>query len=135
MHRRQPREELVEALNCYFDSLVPSIEEFGGQVLKFLGDGLLATFPLNGRPAAEVCDRALDAAARTLERIRDEHRVLVGANDRCGTLLQILALIEGCDGPFSFEPFAASVHALDDIAGSLETSMHWIDREIARLPV
>jgi adenylate cyclase len=67
---RQPRDQMVETLNCYFDCLVPCIEEFGGQVLKFMGDGLLATFPLNGRPAAEVCDRALDAAARTLERIR-----------------------------------------------------------------
>ena len=67
---RHPRDEMVETLNCYFDRLVPSIEEFGGQVLKFMGDGLLATFPLNGRPAAEVCDRALCAAAKTLQRIR-----------------------------------------------------------------
>jgi adenylate cyclase len=67
---RQPRDELVDALNCYFDCLVPTIGEFGGEVLKFMGDGLLATFPLNGRPAAEVCDRALCAAAKTLERIR-----------------------------------------------------------------
>jgi adenylate cyclase len=67
---RQPREELVDGLNCYFDALVPTIEAFGGQVLKFLGDGLLATFPLNGRPAAEVCERALDAAAETLDRVR-----------------------------------------------------------------
>ena len=67
---RHPRDEMVETLNCYFDCLVPSIEEFGGQVLKFMGDGLLATFPLNGRPAAEVCDRALGAAAKTFERIR-----------------------------------------------------------------
>jgi 2-keto-myo-inositol isomerase len=69
-----------------------------------------------------------------LERMRDEHRVLVDVNDRCGTLLQILALMEGHSGPYSFEPFAASVHALDDIAGALEASMHWIDREIARVP-
>jgi 2-keto-myo-inositol isomerase len=69
-----------------------------------------------------------------LDRLRDEHRVLVGANDRCETLLQILALMEGCDGPYSFEPFAASVHATGEIAGALESSMHWIDREIARLP-
>jgi adenylate cyclase len=67
---QHPRDEMVETLNCYFDELVPSIEEFGGQVLKFLGDGLLATFPLDGRPAAEVCDRALCAAAKTLKRIR-----------------------------------------------------------------
>ena len=67
---QHPRDEMVETLNSYFDRLVPSIEEFGGQVLKFMGDGLLATFPLNGRPAAEVCERALCAAAKTLERIR-----------------------------------------------------------------
>ncbi len=42
--------------------------------------------------------------------------------------------MEGCDGPYSFEPFAASVHGLEDIAGALEASMHWIDREIARVP-
>ena len=56
---QNPRDEMVETLNCYYDRLVPTIEEFGGQVLKFMGDGLLATFPLNGRPAAEVCERAL----------------------------------------------------------------------------
>ena len=67
---QRPRDEMVETLNCYFDCLVPSIEEFDGQVLKFMGDGLLATFPLNGRPAAEVCERALGAAAKTFERIR-----------------------------------------------------------------
>jgi adenylate cyclase len=67
---RHSRDDLVETLNCYFDCLVPSIEEGQGQVLKFMGDGLLATFPLNGRTAAEVCDRALDAATRALARIR-----------------------------------------------------------------
>jgi adenylate cyclase len=67
---QNPRDEMVETLNCYYDRLVPTIEEFGGQVLKFMGDGLLATFPLNGRPAAEVCERALGAALKTLERTR-----------------------------------------------------------------
>jgi 2-keto-myo-inositol isomerase len=76
----------------------------------------------------------VDDASLPLNWIRDEHRVLVDANDRCGTLLQILALMEGYDGPYSFEPFAASVHAADDIAGALEISMHWIDREIAQVP-
>jgi adenylate cyclase len=67
---QNPRDEMVETLNCYYDRLVPTIEEFGGQILKFMGDGLLATFPLNGRPAAEVCERALAAATTTLERTR-----------------------------------------------------------------
>jgi adenylate cyclase len=67
---QNPRDELVETLNCYYDRLVPTIEEFGGQILKFMGDGLLATFPLDGRPAGEVCERALSAAVKTLERTR-----------------------------------------------------------------
>jgi adenylate cyclase len=62
--------ELVDMLNDYFDGLVPVIVEHGGYVLKFLGDGLLATFTLAGRPAAEVCETALDAAADALARVR-----------------------------------------------------------------
>ncbi len=67
---RLARDVVVEMLNAYFDCLVPNVDAFGGQVLKFLGDGLLATFPLNGRPAAEVCELALDAAAKTLGEVR-----------------------------------------------------------------
>jgi len=37
-------EEVVELLNAFFDCLVPPIEKAGGEVLKFMGDGLLATF-------------------------------------------------------------------------------------------
>ncbi len=70
-----------------------------------------------------------------LDRLRDQHRVLVGADDILGTIGQIVALMEGYSGPYSFEPFAASVHALPDIAGALEASMHWIDREIAQAQV
>ena len=76
----------------------------------------------------------VEDAGLPLERTRDEHRVLVGANDLSGALLQILALMEGYSGAYSFEPFARSVHGLGDIAGALELSMHWIDREIARVP-
>jgi 2-keto-myo-inositol isomerase len=76
----------------------------------------------------------VEDASLPLERIRDEHRVLVGPDDLCRALLQIPALMEGYDGAYSFEPFAACVHGLADIAGALERSMHWIDREIARLP-
>jgi 2-keto-myo-inositol isomerase len=67
-------------------------------------------------------------------RMRDEHRVLVDGNDVLGNIAQIIALMEGYDGPYSFEPFAARVHAQGDIAGALEISMHWIDREIAKVP-
>ena len=43
---RLPPQELVDLLNRYFDCQVPAIIDYGGEVLKFIGDGLLAIFPL-----------------------------------------------------------------------------------------
>ncbi|MDX1540314.1 MAG: adenylate/guanylate cyclase domain-containing protein [Geminicoccaceae bacterium] len=61
---------LIDMLNDYFDCLVPVIHGRGGQVLKFLGDGLLATF--SGGDGDETrCERALDAAAEAVRCIRD----------------------------------------------------------------
>ena len=37
-------EAAVDILNAYYDCLVPPIESAGGEVLKYLGDGLLAIF-------------------------------------------------------------------------------------------
>jgi adenylate cyclase len=55
---------LIRALNELFECQVPAIEKRGGEVLKFMGDGLLAIFPIKsgGRSVAELCDAALDAA-------------------------------------------------------------------------
>lgn len=56
--------------------------------------------------------------------MRDAHRVLVGPGDRLGNVEQIEALLRGgYAGSFSFEPFAESVHALDDPAAALRESM------------
>jgi 2-keto-myo-inositol isomerase len=76
----------------------------------------------------------VEDASLPLERLRDEHRVLIGPDDLSTSLLQILGLMEGYSGAYSFEPFAVSVHEAGDIAGALERSMDFIDREIARLP-
>ena len=50
----------------YFDCQVPPILEHGGEVLKFMGDGLLAIFPLaaNGTTRTSVCRRALAASRK-----------------------------------------------------------------------
>jgi len=61
---RLPSQVLVDLLNRYFDCQVPAIQACGGEVLKFMGDGLLAIFPLTEGVAGarEVCYRALRAA-------------------------------------------------------------------------
>ncbi len=56
-----PPEALIDLLNLFFDKLVPAIEAEGGEVLKFMGDGLLAIFRIAGDPEIDVA-RALRAA-------------------------------------------------------------------------
>jgi adenylate cyclase len=57
-----PGPVVVELLNDVFEILTASLRERGGQVLKFIGDGMLATFPFEEADQAETCRRALDAA-------------------------------------------------------------------------
>lgn len=61
---RLPAETVVEILNQYFDCQVSAIRGHGGEVLKFMGDGLLAVFPIDEYvgDAAHVCSRVLEAA-------------------------------------------------------------------------
>src|SRR3546814_4428720 len=53
----EPR-ELIPFLNAYSGALVAAVHGEGGDVLKFMGDGLLAIFPVEGDPAA-ACRAAL----------------------------------------------------------------------------
>jgi adenylate cyclase len=53
---------LIALLNRFFDCQVPAILEHGGEVLKFMGDGLLAIFRMGDTDQAAVCARALSAA-------------------------------------------------------------------------
>jgi adenylate cyclase len=60
---RLPAEQVVEILNLYFDCQVAAILKHGGEVLKFMGDGLLAVFPIAGDGDAQaVCSHVLEAA-------------------------------------------------------------------------
>ncbi len=54
---------LLRALDGYFDVVVSAVQAHGGDVLKFLGDGILATFPIEGDADAKArCVNALNAA-------------------------------------------------------------------------
>ena len=61
---RLPAETVVDILNRYFDCQVPAIRAHGGEILKFMGDGLLAVFPIAEQDgdAAQVSARVLQAA-------------------------------------------------------------------------
>jgi adenylate cyclase len=65
----QSIQTILETLNEFFDALVGPIEENGGEVLKFIGDGLLAIFPADGRELGPRCCEALAAAREARVRI------------------------------------------------------------------
>jgi adenylate cyclase len=66
---RLPAETVIEILNQYFDCQVAAIATHGGEVLKFMGDGLLAVFPFDeyvgdvGKACAKVLEAACEARA------------------------------------------------------------------------
>ncbi len=65
-----PPQALIDRLNRYFGAQVPAILDHGGEVLKFMGDGLLAIFTLGGDgDATEVCRRSLSCAREVRKRI------------------------------------------------------------------
>lgn len=63
---------VVEQANRYFDKVATAVEANGGEILKFMGDGVLAIFP-SERPQDErsVCQNALESARQALR--DDDH--------------------------------------------------------------
>jgi adenylate cyclase len=67
-----PPQSLIDRLNLYFGCQVPAVLDHGGEVLKFMGDGLLAIFPIPGESeAGAVCHRALSCAQEFKKRIAE----------------------------------------------------------------
>jgi adenylate cyclase len=66
-----PGRELIGLLDECFDCMVRPVSRLGGEVLKFLGDGLLGIFRIDGRrdgqARAETCAAALSAASEALD--------------------------------------------------------------------
>jgi adenylate cyclase len=62
-----PGDQLIALLDGCFDCMVRPVNRHGGEVLKFLGDGLLAIFRLKERRQPEICASALAAASEALD--------------------------------------------------------------------
>ena len=61
-----PGRELIALLDECFECMAAPVARHGGEVLKFMGDGLLAAFAVRPAGRAEVCAAALDAATEAL---------------------------------------------------------------------
>lgn len=65
------RDDVIALLNDYFDAICPPIEQHGGEILKFMGDGVLATFPLDRPDACCAARRAAWAAHRAMQALNE----------------------------------------------------------------
>jgi adenylate cyclase len=61
-----PGSEVIALLDEVFEALAAPLRPCGGQVLKFIGDGMLAIFPFDNATRGTTCRRALEAAAEAV---------------------------------------------------------------------
>ena len=102
---RLPAATVVDILNQYFDCQVPVIRKHGGEILKFMGDGLLAVFPIagDGGNLGEVCRACLEAGREARANV-DAMRYPNGEGGerfRFGVALHIGAILFGNIGGMS----------------------------------
>ena len=62
-----PRDELIALLNAYFECIGTAVAENGGEILKFIGDSVLAIFKVRGPTGVDdVCRSAVTAARQAM---------------------------------------------------------------------
>lgn len=71
-------EKLVKELDHYFECMASPIEQQGGEILKFIGDAILAVFPYDQNlteSGAKACSNAIAAAQSALENLEKHNQL------------------------------------------------------------
>jgi adenylate cyclase len=92
MSDRLPRAVLIALLNEYFGALAKALADEAGEILKFMGDGMLAMFPAAGggrRDAAARAVRAAHAAAAAIAALNRERAPKAEPPIRFGIALHV----------------------------------------------
>ena len=77
LSEEHPPAVVIAALDAWFDRIAGAVHAFGGEVLKFIGDGVLAIFPViceNPRGACDAALRAVSAARAGMAHLDAERR-------------------------------------------------------------
>lgn len=116
-----PRQVYIDTLNSYFDVTGGAVQAAGGEILDFIGDGLLAIFPSRSSQdcIADTCRRALTATRDALGRQARENERRAATGDQpiaFGLGLHVGEIMYGNVGVparLTFSAFGVAVHEVD----------------------
>ena len=116
-----PLPEVLALLDAYFDAIAQPVVERGGEILKFMGDAMLAIFPCEQRENAvcDACDQALVAAEEAVKRVsalNDSHRPENGMIIECGVAVHVGEVMYGNIGAADRLDFTVIGHAVNLVA-------------------
>ena len=112
-------EAVIELLNQYFETMSRPFTDAGGEILKFIGDAMLAILPVNGngdgaaRHACETALAAADEAVASLARMNDERRTAGKPVINAGLALHIGEVLYGNIGTPDRLDFTVIGHAVN----------------------
>ncbi|HXD13701.1 MAG TPA: adenylate/guanylate cyclase domain-containing protein [Xanthobacteraceae bacterium] len=81
-----PGPVIIDLLDNVFETMAAALRSRGGEVLKFLGDGMLATLPFAEADRAATCQRALDAAVEAMRGLAALNVARAAANQPVATV-------------------------------------------------
>ncbi len=98
MSETKGRDQLLSLLNQYLDRIAEPVTEHGGEILKFIGDAVLAIFPQTDDVDDDACERALKAAVQAQKAMADLNveRASFGQDQiACGIALHVGEVMYG----------------------------------------
>jgi len=127
-------EDVVEVLNAYFQAMAAPVEEAGGEILKFIGDAMLAIWPLPERrhqatATTEVAIAASEEAVANMDAVNAEREKAGETPLGYGLALHIGDVLWGNIGAADrldftvIGPAVNLVARLDDVARELGESL------------
>ena len=127
-----PSEEVIETLNDYFDCVIAPVKSRGGEVLKFIGDGMLAIFPAEPGGMDSACCDAVAAAIEGFGNLMqlNQRRVAAGqAPLKSGVALHAGEVMFGNIGSADRLDFTGIGPAVNEVS-RVEELTHMLDRPV-----
>lgn len=124
-----PRDDVIQLLNDYFDAMSDPIERHGGEILKFMGDGLLAIFPLSKPSACEDLLTAIREGQEAMAKLNEQHQRLGRVPLRYGVGVHVGDVMYGNIGSRRRLDFTVIGPAVN-VASRLETLTKEVKRPV-----